>query len=364
MQSDSPHPTSTATTSIITTTTTIPPTPQPQQSTTDLILVSRIGRLEQHMADLIQNNLALKERLDKQGTRLYNLENLNIPHKVSQVFDEIVTDAVDWAMQAPLHARFRDLPTVDMKEILQQRMFKDDSYKAHTVHNDLYEALQKSLELDYSNQRLVDQEEARKKRQKRRDVPRTPPGSPPSQPPPPPPPACASGAPSTLGVSGSSRLPPTPPPPYTGTSGSAQQQGGKDPSSSKTAASASQFMAWTTSNTRYESAGAYETQELSPNDSLMQDDSIPKEHVHLSDDEDSENDHQSKANSKKDWWKPLPKEERPATPEPTWTIPSSNKSDVENNWASALATTYEPPAENSLLEKTGDMMTFMKWYWR
>ncbi|GKG05040.1 hypothetical protein Tco_0315427, partial [Tanacetum coccineum] len=63
-------------------------------------------------------------------------------------------------MQAPLQARFRDLPTVDMKEILQQRMFKENSYQAHDVHNDLYKALQKSLELDYTNQRLADQEEA------------------------------------------------------------------------------------------------------------------------------------------------------------------------------------------------------------
>ncbi|GKG21223.1 hypothetical protein Tco_0383818 [Tanacetum coccineum] len=71
------------------------------------------------MADLLQDNLALEERLDKHGTWLYNLEKLDIPHKVSQVVDEIVIDAVDWAMQAPLRARFRDLPTVDMKEILQ-----------------------------------------------------------------------------------------------------------------------------------------------------------------------------------------------------------------------------------------------------
>ncbi|GJV97278.1 hypothetical protein Tco_1548855, partial [Tanacetum coccineum] len=123
MQSDSPLPTSTATISTITTTT-LPPPPQPQQSTTDPILVKRIGELEQLMTDLIQNNLALEERLDKQGSRLYNLENLNISHKVSQAVDEIVTDAVDWAMQAPLRARFKDLPTVDIKEILQQRMFK------------------------------------------------------------------------------------------------------------------------------------------------------------------------------------------------------------------------------------------------
>ncbi|GKE20802.1 hypothetical protein Tco_1432314 [Tanacetum coccineum] len=294
-QSDSLLPTSTATTSTITTTTTLPS--PPAQSTTDPILVRRIGELEQHIADLIQNNLALEERLDKHGSRLYKLENLNIPHQVRKVVDEIVTDAVDWAMQAPLRARFRDLTTVDMKEILQQRMFEDNTYKTHEVHNDLYEALQKSVELDYSNQRLADQEEARKKKRKRRESPRTPPGSPPTQPPPPPPPAGESSSPGTSGASGSSQLPP-PPPPSTGISGSAQQQGSQAPTDIP------------------------EAQELSPTDYLMQDDSIPEEQ----------------------------------------TIPSSSKSDVANNWASALATTYEPPAENSLLAKIGDMTTFMNWY--
>ncbi|GKA39380.1 hypothetical protein Tco_0731931 [Tanacetum coccineum] len=255
-QSDSPLPTSTTTTSTITTTTILPP--PPPQSTTDPILVRRIGELEQHIADLIQNNLALEE---------------------SKAVDEIVTGAVDWAMQAPLRARFKDLPTVDMKEILQQRMFEDNTYKTH-------------------------EEEPRKKKRKRCESPRTPPRSPPKQPPTPPPLAGASDAPADI----------------------------------------------------------LRAQELSPTDYLMQDDSIPEEHVHFSDDEDSENDHQPKADSRKDCWKPLPKEERPATPKPTWTIPSSNKSDVVNNWASTLATTYEPPAENSLLAKIRDMTTFMNWY--
>ncbi|GJW06005.1 hypothetical protein Tco_1568428 [Tanacetum coccineum] len=192
-------------------------------------------------------------------------------------------------MQAPLRARFKDLPTVDMKEILQQRMVKDNSYKAHDVHNDLYKALQKSLELDYSNQHLADQEEARKKRRQRRDVPRTPSGSPPLQPPPPPPPAGVSGAP---------------------------LKGSKALSSSKTATSTSQSMAWTTSDTRYESAGVSKDQELSPTDSMMQDDSIPNEQVHLSNKEDFGNDHLPKADSRKDWWKPLPEEERPGNPKP------------------------------------------------
>ncbi|GKC42959.1 hypothetical protein Tco_1060681 [Tanacetum coccineum] len=239
MQSDSPLPTSTATTLIITTTTSLPPPSQPQQSTTNSILVSCIGELEQHIADLIQNNLALEEMLDKQRTRLYNLENLNIPHKVSQAVDEIVTDAVDW-------------------------------------------------------------EEARKKKRKKHAAPRTLSRSLPSLPPPPPPLAGASGAP-----------------------------GNKALSSSKHAASTHQSMTWTTSNTRFDSTGFMAAQELSPTNSLMQDDSIPEEQVHLSDDEDSRNDHLPKAYSRQDW-------------------------------ASALVSTYETPAENSLLEKTGDMATFMK----
>ncbi|GJX84879.1 hypothetical protein Tco_0335653 [Tanacetum coccineum] len=242
MQLNSLLPTSMTTTSIITTTI-IPPTPQPQQSTTDLILVCRIGELEQHIADLLQNNLALGERLDKHGTWLYNLENLDIPHKVSQAIDEIVTDA----------------------------------------------------------------EEARKRRRKRRDAPRSPPGSPSSQLPPPPPPAGASGALGTSGASGSSQLSPPPPPPSTGTFGSTPYR----------------YLMIKTS-------GMITHQQL-----LIQEKTSAK---------------------------PLPEEERPATPEPAWTIPSSHKSDLENNWASALATTYEPPAENSLLAKIGDMTTFLNSY--
>nr|GEZ53233.1 hypothetical protein [Tanacetum cinerariifolium] len=88
---------------------------------------------------------------------------------VSKAVNEIVTDTVDWEMQAPLRACFSDMPTVDMKEILQQRMFENKSYKAHEDHKKLYDALEKSLE--------------------------TPSGSPLPQPPPPPPPVGASGTP-------------------------------------------------------------------------------------------------------------------------------------------------------------------------
>ncbi|GJU65545.1 E-beta-farnesene synthase [Tanacetum coccineum] len=119
---------------------------------TSTTTVTRIGELEQHMADLVPANLALEERMDKHGSRLYKLENLDIPHQVSKVVDEIVTDAVDWAIQAPLRDRVRDFPEADMKEI---------------IHH------------------------PRRKKKRRHDLPKTPLGSPPHQPPPPPPPTAA-----------------------------------------------------------------------------------------------------------------------------------------------------------------------------
>ncbi|GKA87648.1 hypothetical protein Tco_0809412 [Tanacetum coccineum] len=205
----------TATATTTTSITTFPLPPQPQQSTTDSIMIKRISELEQHMADLIQENLALEERLDKHGSRLYKLENLDIPYQVSKAVDEIVTDAVDWAIQAPLRDRFRDLPEADMKEILHHRMWETNSYKAHEDHKKLYEALEKSMDHDHSDQLLNDLAEARRKKKKRHDSSKTPPRSPPHQPPPLLPPAGPSGTSRASGTSGSSQLPPPPPPPST-----------------------------------------------------------------------------------------------------------------------------------------------------
>ncbi|GJS90131.1 hypothetical protein Tco_0772767 [Tanacetum coccineum] len=185
-------------------------------------------------------------------------------------------------------------------------MFEDNSYQAHKEHKNWFEVLEKSLEGNYSNQLLSDLEEARRKKRKKRASPRTPSGSLPTQSPPPPLPAGTSGAPGTSGASGSTQLSPPPPPLSTHTSRGNRQQGSGAPSSSKSAALTPKSMAWTTSDTRFES-------------------------VHLSDDDDTGNDHLPKADMRKDWWKPLAEEERPATLEPAWTIPSSNVSNVENN---------------------------------
>ncbi|GJR94535.1 hypothetical protein Tco_0266709 [Tanacetum coccineum] len=149
----------------------------------------------------VQENLKLtadepvipKEPASSTGTLLYKLENQDIPNQVRKAVDEIVTDAVDWAMQAPLRERLRDLPEADMKEILHNRMWESKSYQTHEDHMMLYEALEKSMAHDNNDQLLSDLAEARKMKKKRQDSSKTPPGSPPHPLPPPPPPAGPSG---------------------------------------------------------------------------------------------------------------------------------------------------------------------------
>nr|GEW80477.1 integrase, catalytic region, zinc finger, CCHC-type, peptidase aspartic, catalytic [Tanacetum cinerariifolium] len=69
--------------------------------------------------------------------------------------------------------------------------------------------------------------------------------------------------------------------------------------------------------------------------------------------------HIPKVNLRQDWWKTL-KEERPATLEPAWSILSSDVPIPTNNWASALASNYSPPPEDSLLAQTGPDFEIIK----
>nr|GEX18849.1 E-beta-farnesene synthase [Tanacetum cinerariifolium] len=133
----------------------------------------------------------LEQRLDSHGARLYTLEHLDIPHQVSKAVHKVVADAVDWAIQAPLQNRFRDLPKADLKEILHQRIWETNSYKTHEDHMQLYEALEKSMNRDHSEELLKDLAEARKKKKKRRPF----------------------GASESPGASGFLQVPPPPPPP-------------------------------------------------------------------------------------------------------------------------------------------------------
>nr|GEX34984.1 hypothetical protein [Tanacetum cinerariifolium] len=100
---------------------------------------------------------------------------------------------------------------------------------------------------------------------------------------------------------------------------------------------------------------------LTPADLEMDEDMGPDEQAQLSDGEDIWGAHIPKVNLTQDWWKSL-EEERPATPEPSWSIPSSDVPVLPNNWASALASNYSPPPEDPLLAQTGDMATFIDWF--
>nr|GEW65476.1 hypothetical protein [Tanacetum cinerariifolium] len=291
------------------TTTTHPPPPQPQQSTTDSMLMKCVGELEQIMANLIQDNKHLEER---------------------------------------------DLPEADMKEILHQRMWETNSYIAHEDHMMLYEALEKSMNRDHTDELFKDLAEARKKKKKRRDSPKTPLGSPPHQPPHSPPPAGPSGALGSLGAFGSSQVLP-PPPPHPSTNQEGRSHGSTAPSSSKTATS-TKYKAFTMIDTKLRLSIS-----STPKDLHMDDDTALDAQVHSSDDEDIMNAHIPKVNLQQGWWKLL-EEERPTTLKPAWSIQSSDLPVPKNNWASALASTYSPPPEDLLLAQPDDMAMFKYWF--
>ncbi|GJZ66896.1 hypothetical protein Tco_0630136 [Tanacetum coccineum] len=93
------------------------------------------------------------------------------------------------------------------------------------------------------------------------------------------------------------------------------------------------------------------------------DDVSKQDEGHISDLEDTDNAHIPKVKAAT-WFKPIQEAERPATPEPEWTIPPNDFPEPENNWANAYATSYQVPAENKLQRKTYDIGSFIKWFCR
>ncbi|GJU26745.1 hypothetical protein Tco_1165366 [Tanacetum coccineum] len=340
----------TTTTTIIETTTTttitvLPPPPQPQQDVSTSILILTIGQLEQNIADLVDTNQALEERLDKQGNRIHKLETQDlsrlireqtvefidsqeIDRKIEESVKEVVTASVQHTMRALLRAHFKDLPTSDMKKILLQRMLEENYDKGHEDHKMAYEALQKSIIRDESEKFDADKAEERTKKKR------------------------ASGI---TGASDSAQDPP-PPPPSSTTNRGDQSHSSAAPGSSKTAASTA-YTAWTTTTSRLTPAAS-----SVPEDVLMHEESDFEAQDMGSDDEDSGSRHIPKVSLNQEWFKPLSEKERPATPEPAWSIPSSSLPVPNNNWASALASSFVPPPENSLLSQTGDIGVFIDWF--
>ncbi|GKC63964.1 hypothetical protein Tco_1096562 [Tanacetum coccineum] len=179
-------------------------------------------------------------------------------------------------MRAPLRARFKDLPTSDMKEILVQRMLEENYDKGHEDHWMAYEALQTSI--------LRDE--------------RSP------LPPPPPPLSGASGA---FGITEASNS--APPPPSPTPNPNDQSPGSVALGSSKTAATTA-YTAWTTTTSRFEPYA------LSiPEDVFLHEESDFAAMDMVSDDEDIGSRHIPRVDLKQDWFKPLSEDERPLTPD-------------------------------------------------
>ncbi|GJV81467.1 hypothetical protein Tco_1517337 [Tanacetum coccineum] len=81
--------------------------------------------------------------------------------------------------------------------------------------------------------------------------------------------------------------------------------------------------------------------------------------------EDTDNAHIPKV-STTTWFKLIPESERPATPEPEWTIPPNDfhRQSRVYKLANTYATTYKVPVENQLQRKTYDIGSFIKWFCR
>nr|GEW39087.1 hypothetical protein [Tanacetum cinerariifolium] len=283
-----------------TTTTTLPPPPAPQQSNTEAMMMKRINEPKHIMANLIQVKKTRGEVGQTWGAFVY-AGTIRHPPTGEQ--------------------------SSDMKNILHQRMWESESYKTHEDRMQLFEALKKSMNRDHSEELAQDLAKARKKKKK------------------------TSGAP---GASTSSQVPPPPPPPSS-INQESPSKGSIAPSSSKTAASA-KYQAWTMTDIRLRPSIS-----LTPADLEMNADMAPDEQAQSSDDEDIGSAHIPKVNVRQDWWKPL-EEERPATPEPAWSIYSSDVPIPTNNWALALASNYSPPPKDSLFTQTGDIATFIDWF--
>ncbi|GJZ96207.1 hypothetical protein Tco_0668541 [Tanacetum coccineum] len=124
-----------------------------------------MGELKEFIPNLVEENQVLETRLDKQGSRINKLENMDltkmireqtvefidsqeINRKINESVKEVVISSVKHAMRAPLCACFKDLPTSDMKEILLQRMLEENYDKG--------DIMTIAETLGYSGQRVED----------------------------------------------------------------------------------------------------------------------------------------------------------------------------------------------------------------
>ncbi|GJR73776.1 hypothetical protein Tco_0086141 [Tanacetum coccineum] len=223
----------------------------------------------------------------------------DLPHKINQIVNEVVKEAVHVALQASLRDRFRELPEVDMKEIIHQRMFESGTYKSLPEHVALYKALEASIERANRDEFFAKKDKSRKRRHDDQDPPPPPPDSDPSK-----------KRRHAYDASGSTQ-PPAP-----------------------------QSLAWKTSDTR-EAPSSSSRQKSGPHsEQPVKDVPIPDD-VNVLDSEDTDTSHLHT----------------------NWVIPPNELPKTKNNWANALASSYQDPDEK-LLRQTGDMSSFINWFYK
>nr|GEY37650.1 hypothetical protein [Tanacetum cinerariifolium] len=117
-----------------TTTITLPLLPPPQQKRTiDSELTARITALEKKFSDFEQKSQTLNNETQNVGSRVFNLELQDLPHKINQTVNKVIKEAVHIALQAPLRDRFmraariEDVPILDYVNI-------PDSEDTNTTH--------------------------------------------------------------------------------------------------------------------------------------------------------------------------------------------------------------------------------------
>ncbi|GJS82340.1 hypothetical protein Tco_0748881 [Tanacetum coccineum] len=198
-------------------------------------------------------------------------------------------------------------------------MFESGTYKSLPEHVALYEALEASMERANKDEFFAEKDKSRKRR---RDV----------QDPPPPPDSDPSKKKRHDSDSSGSSQPPAP-----------------------------QSSAWKTSNTREATSSSSKQQSGPYSEQPIEDVPMP-DTVHISDSEDTDTAHLPKIKARPDWLKPVPEEDKPASPEPDWVIPLNDLPETKNNWANALASSYQDLDEYKLLWQTGDMSSFINWF--
>ncbi|GJR27855.1 hypothetical protein Tco_1104087 [Tanacetum coccineum] len=158
----------------ISTTLLLPSPPPQQQSTTDPTLAACASALKQICANFEKKNKVQDQTTQALSSRIFMLENHDLYSKIDKYINENVKEAVQNALQAPVHELFRELSEFEMKEILRDRMFESGSYKSLPEHITLYEALEAYMDRENKEEFVEVMAKSRKRCRDDQDPPPPP----------------------------------------------------------------------------------------------------------------------------------------------------------------------------------------------